>query len=110
MLTVPRTQRVFSDLDFNCETLCVNCEQPVRRDEGGERIHPALAIATDDTGYDFFQAPTLCTACLGLDGFGICEVEALGRASDLDGRRYRYQVVGTEEQREAITDFISYVF
>ena len=50
MPTIPLTQQVFSDLDFNCEALCVLCEKPVRRDEGGQRIHPALAIATDDTG------------------------------------------------------------
>jgi hypothetical protein len=29
------------------------------------------------------------------------------RASDLDAMLYRYQVIGTEEQREFITDYIS---
>src|SRR5205085_11866739 len=38
MLTKPLIQRVYSDLDFNCEALCVLCEKPVRRDEDGERI------------------------------------------------------------------------
>ena len=109
MLTIPLTQQVYSDRDFNCEALCVNCEKPVRRDEGTERIHPALAIATDDTNYDFFQAVTLCSACLSLEGYGICEVEAIGRASELDCRRYRYQVIGNEEQRESITDFINFM-
>jgi hypothetical protein len=110
MLTVLLTQRVYSDLDFNCDALCVLCEQPVRRDEGGERIHHALAIATDDTGYDFFQVPTICSDCLSLDGYAICKIEAMDRASDLDAMRYRYQVVGTAEQRESITDYISEEF
>ena len=34
----------------------------------------------------------------------------MDRASDLDGMRYRYQVIGTAEQRESITDYISEVF
>jgi len=103
-------QHVFSDGDFPRDTRCIHCEAPTRREEAGRRIHPALAIATDDTGYDFATAVILCSACLDSEGLNSCQLAAMGRARDLDGLRYRYQLVGDEDGRELLAEFIETIF
>ena len=106
MTTTTPAQQVFSDREFNCDAPCCHCERPVRRDEGVRRVHPALAIATDDTGYDFALAPTLCSDCLHSNGLDDCALAAMDRASDLDCQRYRYQLVGDPDGQEALAEFI----
>ncbi len=103
-------QQVFSDSDFPRDAQCVHCEAPTRREEVGQRIHPALAIATDDSGYDLAAAVVLCSACLDSEGIDACQLEAMGRASDLDGLHYRYQLVGDEDGRESLEEFIGTIF
>jgi hypothetical protein len=100
------TARVYSDADFDVKAICVHCGQPVRREVGGQRVHPALAIATEDTGHDFSRAVTLCSACLDRGGLDTCQLAAMGRVSDFDELCFRYQLVGTARQREELKIFI----
>jgi len=89
---------------------CILCEAPTRRDKAGQHVHPALTIATDDSVYDLAAAVVLCSACPDSAGIDSCQIEALGRASDLDGLRYRYQLIGDEDGRELLAEFIGTIF
>lgn len=99
-------REVYSDHDFNIHAACAHCGEPVQREEEGRILHPVLAIATPDTGHDFDAAITLCSGCLGDDGFESCFAEALERADDPGELRYLFQVLGVPAQQELIRGFI----
>lgn len=99
-------REVYSDHDFNIHAACAHCGNMVQREEGGGVIHPVLALATPDTGYDFDAAITLCSGCLNDDGIEACYEEAMERADDPSELRYLFQVLGVPVQQELIRDFI----
>jgi hypothetical protein len=106
MMASEVTTRASSDAEFDQEALCIHCSRSVRREAGDHAVHPALAIATDDTGYDFQRAVTLCSACLDRAGLDTCQLAAMDRVRDFDGLRFRFQLVGTAEQRTTLQDFV----
>lgn len=104
MMVGTAMRQVCSDSDLPRDARCVHYEAPTRREEAGQHIHPALVIATDDSGDERAAAVVRCSACIDSAGIDACQLAALGRASDLGGLRYRYQLIGGEDSRELIAE------
>lgn len=101
-----RIREVYSDQDFDLTRACVYCGMAVRREEDGRAIHPVLAVATADNGYDAGKAFTLCSYCLNDDALRLCLARAMDRSGDPYGLRYIYRVLGAPEQQQLILDVI----